>query len=99
MYYHHSAGDGIPSHYGVRTERYKLIYYYGLTTPLEERGIEPSEPEWELFDLAKDPHEMKNVYSDPAYAKVVRDLMMELFRLKRELGDADQLGRQMLSTH
>ncbi|MFN9085236.1 MAG: sulfatase-like hydrolase/transferase, partial [Acidobacteriota bacterium] len=27
-------------------------------------------PEWEFFDLEKDPREMRNAYSEPAYAKV-----------------------------
>lgn len=76
MYYHYSDPGGIPPHYGVRTKQYKLIYYYRLAIP-----------EWELFDLKKDPHEMNSVYKDPSYAKVVKRLKAELLRLKKELGD------------
>lgn len=86
-YWMHLAHHGVPAHYGIRTKRYKLIYYYGQ--PLGMRGAvrRPTEPEWELFDLEKDPHEMKNVYDDPAYGDVVKRLKAELERLRRELGD------------
>ena len=44
-------------------------------------------PEWELFDLEKDPHEMHNVYAAPAYAGIVVELKAELQRLRDELED------------
>jgi arylsulfatase A-like enzyme len=55
--------------YGVRTDRYKLIHFY-------EVG------EWELYDLARDPDELANVYGDPAYGDVVVRLKDELTRLR-----------------
>ncbi|MEW6359288.1 MAG: sulfatase [Planctomycetota bacterium] len=76
MYYHYyeyPGGHTVKRHYGVRTKRYKLIHYYN--------DID----EWELFDLEKDPHELKSVYSDPAYAEVVRELKTELARLQKEV--------------
>jgi len=76
MYYHYLEPGGIPPHYGVRTDRYKLIYYYGL-----------AEPEWELFDLQKDPKEMNSVYGKPEYAGVAEQLKKELHRLRGQLGD------------
>ena len=91
MYYrywmHNDSDHHVPAHYGVRTERYKLIYYYGK--PLGMNGaIEPAtEPEWELFDMRKDPREMHNVYSDPAYKNVVDRMKTELQRLQQEAGD------------
>jgi hypothetical protein len=45
------------------------------------------EPEWELFDLEKDPQEMNNVIDDPAYAGVVKELKDELHRLQAAVGD------------
>ena len=83
----HLAHFNIPAHYGVRTERYKLIYYYGEA--LESGGVidRSTPPEWELFDLEKDPHEMQNVYTDPSYADVVVELKAELEQLRNELGD------------
>jgi len=66
---------------GVRTDRYKLIYY-------------PELDEWELFDLKQDPHELASVYDDPAYAPVVKELKAELNRLKKLYGDDDsKVGR------
>ena len=73
-YWMHLAHHGVYAHYGVRTKRYKLIYYYA--DALGQLGAidDPKEPEWELFDLEKDPHELNSVYHDPAYADVVAEL-------------------------
>jgi arylsulfatase A-like enzyme len=87
-YWMHMADHGIPAHYGVRTKQYKLIYYYGKA--LGSSGatqFKDTEPEWELFDLTKDPHEMNNVYDDPKYKKVVKELKAELDRLQRYYKD------------
>jgi len=86
-YWMHGAHFDVAAHFGVRTKRYKLIYYYGL--PLNAKGTKggPTPPEWELFDLQKDPLEMSNVYDDPAYADVVKKLKAELIRLRAELED------------
>jgi len=79
FYYHYYDFDFPPltfhdvqRHYGVRTERYKLIYYYLID-------------EWELFDLENDPTEVSSVFEDPSYAEVVRELQAELTRLRTEL--------------
>jgi len=87
-YWMHLADHGIPAHYGIRTTRYKLIYYYGK--PLGSAGALPKEtpPEWELFDLEKDPHEMNSLYGDPKYAKIRKQLTDELYRLQKECGDS-----------
>jgi arylsulfatase A-like enzyme len=66
----------VRQHFGVRTERHKLIHYYTVN-------------EWELFDLETDPQEMKSVYTDPAYAKVRAELEAELKRLQQEYKDSD----------
>jgi len=86
-YWMHGAHFNIAAHFGVRTGEHKLIYYYGL--PLDAKGARktPTPPEWELFDLKNDPNEIKNVYEDPAYADVVKQLKAELIRLRKELGD------------
>ena len=79
LYYHYYQYPGEHSvyrHYGVRTARHKLISYYDVD-------------EWELYDLEKDPREMKNVYSDPAYAKVRDELKAELKRLQAEAKETD----------
>ena len=74
IYYHYYEFPGphsVVRHYGVRTDRHKLIHYYQIG-------------EWELFDLQKDPDELRSVYLDPAYADVVRELKTELQRLRQE---------------
>jgi hypothetical protein len=64
-----------------------LIYYYGEALGTSASIDEPTEPEWELFDLESDPREMRNVYGDPAYADCVRDLTDQMHRLQAEAGD------------
>ncbi len=61
-------------HYGVVTERYKLVRFYGDDID-----------EWELFDLKADPRELSNVIDKPAYAKIRDELKTELIRLRVEL--------------
>jgi len=94
MYYRywHHGGHNVYAHYGVRTLQYKLIYYYadGLGEPGTKDETHP--PEWELFDLKKDPYEMCSVYDDPAYAVVVSDLKKELDRLQKKYADEPYKG-------
>jgi arylsulfatase A-like enzyme len=77
--YYHPGHHNVAAHYGIRTQRYKLIYFNKLN-------------QWELYDLEKDPTEMRNVYSDPAYQKIVEQLKKEMNRLKKELKDEDQFA-------
>ncbi|MFB3827044.1 MAG: sulfatase [Bryobacteraceae bacterium] len=86
-YWMHLADHGVPAHYGIRTHKWKLIYYYGQ--PLGKRGAvnKPTEPEWELFDMVNDPREMKNLYNDSKYAGVIKQLKSELARLQKEAKD------------
>jgi arylsulfatase A-like enzyme len=86
-YWMHLADHGVPAHYGVRTKRFKLVYYYGLALGSAGAIDKPTAPEWELFDLEKDPHEMSSVYDDPAYAGQVKELKLELDRLQKQVGD------------
>lgn len=75
---HQESSHNTSAHYGLRTRRYKLIYYY---EPV------PGPQEWELFDLERDPLEMCSVYDDPAYAEVVSQLKARLRELRAEVGD------------
>jgi len=94
MYYRYwmneSLEHGIPAHYGIRTEDYKLIFFYGL--PLNTNGSFPQKipPCWEMYDLKKDPHEMHNVYNDPAYAQKQSELKNQLLELKKQYKDEDE---------
>ena len=86
-YWMHKAHHNVYAHYGIRTERYKLIYYYA--DPLDQLGSigEPEKPEWELFDLKDDPCELNNVYNQPAYSDLVDQLKTELDKLQKAVGD------------
>ena len=66
------------SHYGIRTQRYKLIYWYndGFDLPGTNHGGE--DKEWELFDCKKDPLELFNVYMEPEYLEIVSELTLLL---------------------
>jgi len=88
-YWMHGAHFNVAAHFGIRTKRYKLIYYYG--DPLGAKGTKggPTEPEWELFDLEKDPLEMVNVYGDAAYAGVLKNLKFKLARVRHKVADTD----------
>ena len=68
-YYEYPGPHSVRRHYGVRTDRHKLIHFYELD-------------EWELYDLKKDPKELRSVYGDPAYAKIRDELAAELKRLR-----------------
>jgi N-sulfoglucosamine sulfohydrolase len=44
-------------------------------------------PKEELYDLTKDPHELRNVAADPAYGEVLADLRRRLRAWQNETGD------------
>jgi len=74
QYFEYPKPHHVRPHYGVVTDRYKLVHFDA-----------PDLDEWELFDLQNDPHELRNVYSAPAYTAVAADLKRELDRLRKEL--------------
>lgn len=77
FYYHYYEFPGphdVRKHYGVATERYKLMHFY-----------EPEMDYWELFDLKSDPQEMTSVYGKAEYAEAQAELEKELGRLRKEL--------------
>jgi len=84
---HKDAIHNAFAHYGIRDQRYKLIYWYNepLDQPGARHGDEP--PEWELFDCVADPLELVNVFHDPAMAGVVRDMIAKLDAKIAEVGD------------
>jgi arylsulfatase A-like enzyme len=84
-YYHYPQDHEVQPHYGVRTDRHKLIYFNKIK-------------QWELFDLEADPHELHNIYNDPARAETVKALKAELSRLKAELKDTDQFEDDLPTT-
>lgn len=78
LYYHfyeYPAEHAVRRHYGVRTDRYKLIRFY--------KDIDC----WELYDLQEDPMEMNNIYGKPGTEDVVNQLKAELLRLQEQYDD------------
>lgn len=85
LYYHYyefPEPHRVRPHYGVVTDRYKLVHYY-----------KPDVDDWELLDRQADPLEIKNYYSDPAYAETVRELHAELQRLRATVGENQEPPR------
>ena len=73
-YYEYPVPHRVRPHYGVVTDRYKLVRFYGI-----------GEDYSELYDREKDPQEMRSVYSDPSYTTTKAELEKELVRLRTEL--------------
>lgn len=69
-YYEYPAEHAVKRHYGIRSQRYKLIHFYN--------DID----EWELFDLKNDPSEMNNLYGKAGYEKTTRQLKEEMKKLQ-----------------
>ncbi|MBS3776154.1 MAG: sulfatase [Bacteroidales bacterium] len=87
LYYHYYEYPGIHAvkrHYGIRTDRYKLIHFY--------HDVD----EWELYDLKKDPNEMHNVIDDPEYIDVKKELRHDLDSIMRHYGDSDSLRMEYM---
>lgn len=82
MYYHYyeNGEHAVSPHFGVRTERYKLIRFY--------KRVES----WELYDLKKDPSEMKNLYGQKKYQKIQAKLVAELQNEIGHYGDTDAMA-------
>ena len=77
--YYHSPGDhNTARHYGVRTLTHKLIHFDGKN-------------QWELYDLANDPQELRNLYADPAAQDTVKALKAEITRLQEKYKDTENL--------
>jgi len=77
IYYHFfEKGWGVDSHYGIRTDRYKIIHFYD------------DSDQWEFFDLKEDPVEMINLIDNPRYAKTISDLKEQLHSLQNQYKDS-----------
>ena len=67
-------------HVGIRTDRYKLIWFY------ENKG-------WELYDLLKDKNELHNVYNDPHYMQIQHELKEQLHQLEVKYKDTEMINK------
>jgi len=78
LYYHYYEFPNehmVKRHYGIRTDRYKLIHFYN--------DIDV----WELYDLKTDPNEMHNVFGNTKYAEIQKKLEARLQELRIEYDD------------
>ena len=86
-YYEYPGEHNVQRHHGVRTDRYKLIhFYYDSDT-------------WELYDLKTDPSEMNNLYDNPKYADVQKEMHKKLIEIRKKYGDSDELDEQNLDRY
>ena len=78
MYYHYyeyPKWHNVQPHYGIRTDRYKLIHFY------YDVDI------WEFYDLKEDPNELNNLYNNPEYYDLIGELKKELKEQQKKYGD------------
>ena len=83
-YYHyqlHLEHHLNPAHIGIRTKAYKLLLFYGASIKSDKPTTPPA---WELYDLKMDPTEDNNVYNNPKYSAVVKDLKTQLKQLRKD---------------
>lgn len=83
-YYEYPAVHQVKRHYGIVTKAYKLAHFYHDVN------------EWELYDRAKDPLEVNNVYGQSEYAEIVKELKLKLEHLREQYGDSDALNQHYI---
>jgi arylsulfatase A-like enzyme len=76
-YYEYPQPHHVRPQYGVITDRYKLVHFYF------------DADYWELFDLQKDPEEMRSVFGQSDYLEEQKSLETELARLRVQLKDTN----------
>jgi arylsulfatase A-like enzyme len=82
MYYHYyeyPQPHHVSPHFGIRTEHWMLVRFYG-----------PSDF-WELYDLNKDSEELNNLYGKPGYESMEKMLKARLKELIRQYDDKTAL--------
>jgi arylsulfatase A-like enzyme len=86
-YYEYPAEHAVKRHYGIATKEYKLIHFYYDVD------------EWELYDRKKDPQEMNNVFNDPEYAQVVKEMKQKLKEIRKQYKDSDSLDNYYIQLY
>ena len=81
-YYEYPSYHMVPRHYGIRTERHKLMHFY-------EFG-----DEWEMYDLKTDPDELTNLYGLARLESLTSGLKRQLFALQRHYEDDSDVSEK-----
>ncbi|MBK1875314.1 sulfatase family protein [Pelagicoccus mobilis] len=101
-YWMHMVHHDVPANFGIRTKRYKLMFYYGYHFDESQMGTPSTEwvgkcnkvvqtpAAWELYDLERDPDEDVNRYSDPEYKDIIAELKAEILKKRAELNEGDE---------
>jgi len=76
----------VPAHFGIRSDRHKLIFFYGSAP----NGGNRTPAAWEFYDLEKDPFEMKNEYANPEYKRIISGMKAQLKQTRVALGETDE---------
>ena len=90
IYYHYYEYPGehtVKRHYGIATKEYKLIHFY--------YDID----EWELYDEKKDPQEIHNVFYEPEYAEVRKEMMQKLKEVRKKYKDSEELDNYYIQLY
>ena len=82
-YYEYPGPHSVKRHYGIRTDRYKLIHFYN--------NID----QWELYDLEEDPGEVNNLFGQKAYEELSGDLLMQMIALQKQYNDTTAVDVQL----
>lgn len=80
-YYDYPAVHNVRRHDGVRTDRYKLIHFYGEGMMRNDMDIDCNE----LYDLQTDPHELNNLYGKDGYQEITNELQAVLDKYRSDL--------------
>ncbi|TBW28284.1 sulfatase [Gramella sp. KN1008] len=86
-YYEYPGEHAVKRHYGIATREYKLIHFY------HDRDY------WELYDREKDEHELNNVYNEPEYQDVVKELKQKLTELRKKYKDSEELDNYYIQLY
>ena len=90
-YWMHMAHNlAVPAHFGIRSDRHKLIFFYGSDYLPRNRQNNPTPAAWEFYDLERDPREMNNLYNDPAHRATIERMKVQLKETREALGETDE---------
>ena len=81
-YYEYPSVHMVPRHYGIRTERYKLMHFYQFGN------------EWELYDLKTDPDELTNLYGKRQHTNLANQLKQQLVDLQKHYQENSDISEQ-----